>query len=68
MTRPPRAAEWLLHRLLDDSSREAVLGDLHEEFELVSRRRGTAAARYGYAAGVVYMRHDARSSRTLPQP
>ena len=30
--RPPRVAAWLLERCLDDAHRDAVLGDLEEEF------------------------------------
>jgi hypothetical protein len=41
--RPPRAAEWLLQRLLDDRSRDAVLGDLHEGFASIHANGATAA-------------------------
>lgn len=48
--RPPRIAEWLLLRLLDDGSREAVVGDLHEGYVAVRRQRGAVAARGWYYA------------------
>jgi putative ABC transport system permease protein len=41
---PPRAAQWLLQRLLDDSSRDAVAGDLHEGHHAILEVRGAAAA------------------------
>ena len=53
MTRPPRFAEWLLQQMLDDSSREAVTGDLHEQFVVVSRRRGGFAAAWWYCVQAV---------------
>lgn len=43
-SRPPRSAEWLMHRLLDDRSRDAVLGDLHEGYHALRRSRGATAA------------------------
>lgn len=46
--RPPRAAEWLLQRLLDDRSRDAVLGDLHEGYHAMRQTRGGVAARRWY--------------------
>lgn len=49
MTRPPRPIEWLLQRLLDDASREAVIGDLHEQFVSTARDRGATAATWWYA-------------------
>lgn len=42
---PPRAALWLLERLLDPDSAEAVTGDLLEEFQSVAAHRGRLAAR-----------------------
>lgn len=45
---PPRLAEWLLQRLLDDRSRDAVLGDLHEGYHATRQSRGAAAARRWY--------------------
>jgi len=41
----PRLARWLLERCLDEASAEAIVGDLSEEFRLVSERRGATAAR-----------------------
>ena len=32
MNRPPAFAEWITARLLQPDEREAVLGDLHEEY------------------------------------
>ena len=37
---PPRIAERLLQPLLDDRSRDAVLGDLHEGYVAVRQQRG----------------------------
>ena len=45
---PPRLAERSLHALLDERSRDAVLGDLHEGFTALSQARGVAAARRWY--------------------
>jgi len=45
---PPRTAERLLHALLDDRSRDAVLGDLHEGYLTARQRRGAAAATRWY--------------------
>lgn len=42
--------DWLLQRLLDDASREAVIGDLHEGYAAVRRRRGALAASWWYHA------------------
>jgi predicted permease len=41
---PPRLAETLLHWLLDDESREAVIGDLHEGYLAFRTRHHAAAA------------------------
>ncbi len=46
--RPPRIPERWLHTLLDERSREAVLGDLHEGFSALRRARGAGAARRWY--------------------
>jgi len=46
---PPRRAEWLLQRLLDAESREAVAGDLEEEYRRVRDARGAAYATLWYA-------------------
>jgi putative ABC transport system permease protein len=51
-TRPPRLAEWLLARLLDDASREAVSGDLEEEYRRRARR-SVAGARLWYCSHAV---------------
>jgi putative ABC transport system permease protein len=45
---PPRAAEWLLQVLLDERSRDAVIGDLHEGYDQLRQTRGIAAARRWY--------------------
>jgi MacB-like periplasmic core domain len=54
-TRPPRLAEWLLQQLLDAESREAVAGDLEEEYQ-TCRARGSALR-----AAVRYWAQAARS-------
>jgi hypothetical protein len=46
MTQPPRAAERLLRWSLADDERDAVLGDLHEEFAVISRLRPAHAVRW----------------------
>ncbi|HYE86897.1 MAG TPA: ADOP family duplicated permease [Vicinamibacterales bacterium] len=48
MNRPPIIAAWLLERLLDRDSREAVAGDLAEEFAELRASRGAAAAAWWY--------------------
>jgi putative ABC transport system permease protein len=45
---PPRTAERLLQSLLDDRSRDAVLGDLHEGYVAARGQRGAAAAARWY--------------------
>jgi predicted permease len=50
---PPRVAEWLLLRLLDDDSRESVAGDLEEEYRRVAGRAGREAASRWYWPAVV---------------
>jgi putative ABC transport system permease protein len=45
---PPRLAEWVLVRLLDDESRESVAGDLAEEYRRLVRRAGRGAASRWY--------------------
>ncbi len=46
---PPRLAEWLLRRSVATAEwREAVSGDLREEFHALARRRGAAVARRWY--------------------
>ncbi|HWI19620.1 MAG TPA: ABC transporter permease [Vicinamibacterales bacterium] len=46
--RPPHLAERLLQSLLDERSRDVVVGDLHEGFHAVHERRGAAAAARWY--------------------
>lgn len=46
--RPPRIAERLLQALLDEPSREPVLGDLHEGYDALRGRSGAAAATRWY--------------------
>ncbi|HZW52555.1 MAG TPA: permease prefix domain 2-containing transporter [Candidatus Elarobacter sp.] len=48
MTRPPRAAAWLLERVLPRGARDAAIGDLNEEFAAVVRDAGSAPARRWY--------------------
>ena len=52
MKRPPAIPSWLLQRLLDAHSYEAVAGDLEEEYQSLRDSRGavTAALRYWVAA------------------
>jgi hypothetical protein len=53
MTRPPVIASWLLLRLLDAHSYEAVAGDLEEEYQSVPESRGRAAAATRYWAAAI---------------
>ena len=53
--RPPAAAEWLLARSLPADDRQAVLGDMCEEFAQRTERDGASAARRWY-------RHQVRRS------
>jgi len=46
--RPPRLAAWLLHRSAPDFDREAILGDLTEEFATRCSREGRNAATRWY--------------------
>lgn len=49
MIAPPRLSAWLLHATLTASERDAVTGDLWEEFNLhVVPRRGILRARWWY--------------------
>ncbi len=48
MSRPPLLPSWLLARLLDAASYEAVAGDLDEEFNRIAAQRGRAAASLWY--------------------
>lgn len=49
LTAPPRAAAWLLHHALAPSERDAVIGDLHEEFVcFVVPARGLRRGRWWY--------------------
>ena len=45
---PPRIAERLLQALLDDRSRDAVIGDLHEGYLAARQSRGAVAAARWY--------------------
>lgn len=46
---PPRAAVWLLERALAPADRDALIGDLHEEYVIhVAPARGVRAARWWY--------------------
>ena len=46
---PPRFAEWLLAQSLQGADRDAVLGDLQEEFTTcIAPSRGIAVARWWY--------------------
>jgi putative ABC transport system permease protein len=47
--RPPALAAWLLARLLDHDSYEAVAGDLEEEFAVLHESRGRVAAAWWYS-------------------
>lgn len=42
--RPPKVVEWLMHASLGPADRQAVLGDLHEEFHLRAGRDGSRKA------------------------
>ena len=46
--KPPRIAAWLLHRLLDAESAEAISGDLAEEFGRRREADGAGTARRWY--------------------
>jgi hypothetical protein len=48
MTSPPRVAEWLLAHALATSERDAVIGDLCEEYACIVPMRGLMRARYWY--------------------
>jgi predicted permease len=51
--RPPALALWLLVRLLDRDSYEAVAGDLDEEFLRVHESHGRGAAARGYWSAAI---------------
>ena len=54
MSHPPAWARWLLHRAVDPLHRDAVVGDLEEEFfEHVLPERGARAARRWYRRQVL---------------
>jgi len=59
-SRPPRLAEWLLHRLTSGPRREAIIGDLHEQF---GRRR--SAVWYWRHAITTILVGDAMKQRLL---
>jgi len=66
---PPRVAVWLLSRLLPETEREAILGDLEEEFRARARERGLASARRWYrdqAWGAIGMTSSPTASHDLP--
>ena len=46
--KPPRGAAWLIHRLLDPESAEAISGDLSEEFASRATSDGEGPARRWY--------------------
>lgn len=48
MNRPPMIATWLLERLLDRHSYEAIAGDLAEEYNAIRASRGAATAARTY--------------------
>ena len=68
--RPPRFAAWLLSRLLPESERDAILGDLEEEFRTrVVLERGPKGARRWYrsqALRAVRMTWSPTASHDLP--
>ncbi len=48
IVRPPRVAEWLMRQSLTAVDRDAVIGDLHEEFCSRAGRGGAPRARRWY--------------------
>jgi hypothetical protein len=53
MIAPPRFAAWLLESTLSASERDAVMGDLYEEFTTcIAPTRSAAAARWWYRSQV----------------
>ena len=46
--RPPRVATWLIGQVLPDSDRDAVLGDLAEEYTLLTQSASSADASAWY--------------------
>ena len=48
MNRPPSFAEWITARLLQPHERDAVLGDLHEEYLAMCEQYGDRPARRWY--------------------
>jgi putative ABC transport system permease protein len=48
VTTPPRLASWIASASLAEAERDAVLGDLQEEFDAIAAREDVAAARRWY--------------------
>ena len=72
MTQPPRLAAWLLHRSAPDFDRDAMLGDITEEFVTRCSREGrNAAARWYWRQTrrslVPNVRRRFQSRVTVPQ-
>lgn len=61
--KPPRFAEWLLLRLLDAESSEAISGDLAEEFAGRAKSQGTGRAAWWYWRQVIASIAARRSPR-----
>ena len=61
--KPPRVAEWLLQRLLDAASSEAISGDLAEEFAGRAKSQGTGRATWWYWRQVIASIATRRSPR-----
>src|SRR5262245_36932206 len=66
---PPASAERLLRRVIRDADwRDAVLGDLREEFTTATRRRGAAAARAWYWRQSLRLSGRFAAGRVLRRP
>jgi hypothetical protein len=63
---PPRAAEWLLQRLLDDRSRDAVLGDLHEGYASIHAHGAAVVLEAGGTFGDRLSRHWSTAAGIAP--
>lgn len=66
---PPRFHAWLVSRLLPETERDAILGDLEEEYRTRVRDTGPRAARRWYRAqalGVIGMTSSPAASHDLP--
>ena len=69
MGRPPWIAERLLAASIrDEGWRDSIVGDLHEEFEDVCRRAGTAAAQRWYWRHALAIGGRRLMSRSAPTP